>query len=138
MVGFIILIVVLLFTATLNLINVANLKKVLRFEVFVSEDRQLRAVHVILNFEPISDKFQDVGHAIRVYNPRLALKDVLVPGFLARDYIVLVELPSYRASRETSALREETASSLLEAEIDQFHLEEEREERGDSIIKVSD
>ena len=78
-----------------------------------------------------------MGHAIRVYNPRLALKDVLVPGFLARDYIVLVELPSYRASRETSALREETASSLLEAEIDQFHLEEEREERGDSIIKVS-
>ena len=124
--------------ATLNLINVANLKKVLRFEVFVSEDRQLRAVHVILNFEPISDKFQDVGHAIRVYNPRLALKDVLVPGFLARDYIVLVELPSYCASRETSALQEETASSLLEAEIDQFHLEEEREERGDSIIKVSD
>ena len=124
--------------ATLNLINVANLKKVLRFEVFVSEDRQLRAVHVILNFEPISDKFQDVGHAIRVYNPRLALKDVLVPGFLARDYIVLVELPSYRASRETLAFREETASSLLEAEIDQFHLEEEREERGDSIIKVSD
>ena len=41
----------------LNLVNVANLNKVLRSEVFVSEDRQLRAVHLILDFEPISNNF---------------------------------------------------------------------------------
>ena len=41
----------------LSLVNIADLNKVLRSEVFVSEDRQLRAVHLILDFEPISDTF---------------------------------------------------------------------------------
>ena len=31
----------------LSLVNVNDLNRVLRFEVFVSEDRQLRAVHLI-------------------------------------------------------------------------------------------
>ena len=34
-------------TPRLSLVNVNDLNRVLRFEVFVSEDRQLRAVHLI-------------------------------------------------------------------------------------------
>ena len=41
----------------LNLVNVANLNRVLRAKVFVSEDRQLKAIHLILDFKPLSDKF---------------------------------------------------------------------------------
>ena len=41
----------------INLINVVDLNKVLRCEMFVSEDRQLRVVHLILDFEPLLDKF---------------------------------------------------------------------------------
>ena len=41
----------------LSLVNIANLNKVLRSEVFVSEDRQLRAIHLILDFELLSDNF---------------------------------------------------------------------------------
>ena len=67
----------------INFVNVADLNKFLRFEVFVSEDRQLKAVHHILDFQPLFGKFQDVGHAIRAGNPRLARIDILVPGFLA-------------------------------------------------------
>ena len=40
---------------SLNFVNVADLNRVLKFEVFVSEDRQLRMVHLILYFEPLSD-----------------------------------------------------------------------------------
>ena len=40
-----------------NLVNFTGLNKVLRFEVFMSEDRKLRAVHLILNFEPLSTQF---------------------------------------------------------------------------------
>ena len=54
---------------SINFFNVADLNKVLRFKVFVSEDRQLRAVHLIFDFEPFSDKFQDVGHTIRAGDP---------------------------------------------------------------------
>ena len=77
----------------LSLVNVANLNIVLRFEVFVSEDRQLRAVHLILDFESISDNFQEVGHAIRVGNPRLRRIDVSIPKFLACEDVIQVELP---------------------------------------------
>ena len=124
----------------LNLINIVDLNKVLRAKVFVSEDKQLRAIHLILDFKPLSDKFQDMGHAIRANDPRLALIDVLVPGFLAREDIMQVKLPSCCSPRETVVLREETAFSRLslEVEINWFHLEEEREKQGDPVIQVSD
>ena len=35
----------------------------------MSEDEQLRAVHLILDFEPLPNKFQDVGQAIRAGDP---------------------------------------------------------------------
>ena len=71
----------------------------------MSEDRQLRAVH-----------------AIRADNLRLRKIDVFVLRFLAREDVVLVELPSQRALPEVATPREETASPhlSLEEEIDQF------------------
>ena len=68
----------------LNFVNVPDFNRVLRSEVFVSKDRQLRAIHLILDFKPLSDKFQDVGNAISASDPRLAWIDVSVPGFLAQ------------------------------------------------------
>ena len=63
--------------------NVAALNYVLRSEIFVSKDRQLRAVHLILDFEPISKVFQEIGHAIRAGDPRINHIDVSRPNFLA-------------------------------------------------------
>ena len=51
--------------------------------MFVNKDRQLRMVHLILDFEPLSDNFQEMGHAIRAGDPRLRRIDVSVLGFLA-------------------------------------------------------
>ena len=127
-------------TPNLNFVNVLDLNRVLRFEVFVSEDRQLRVVHLILDFKPLSDKSQDVGNVIRAGDPRLARINVSVPGFLARKGVVQVKLPSHRAPLEVMVLREETASShlSLKAKIDQFQLEKDREEQGEIVIQVSD
>ena len=90
--------------------------------MFVSKDRQLRAVHLILDFKPLSDKFQDMGNTIRVGDPWLAWIDISIPRFLAREGIVQAELPFYCSPYEEAIPREETASSLvlLEVEIDQF------------------
>ena len=68
----------------LSFSNVMALNFLLRLEIFVSEDGQLRAVHLILEFDPISKIFQEVGHAIRAGDHRLARIDVLRPDFLAR------------------------------------------------------
>ena len=106
--------------------------------MFESEDRQLRAVHLILDFEPLSNNFQDIGHVIRAGDPRLRKINVSIPGFLAREDVVPVELPFHHSPREVAVPREETAFSRLslKAEIDQFHLEEDREEQGGPIIQL--
>ena len=52
-----------------------------------------------------------------------------MPDFLARKDLPPIELPFHHSPREVATPREETTSSRLslEAEIDQFHLEEEGE-----------
>ena len=45
----------------LSLVNVSGLNKLLRSEVFISEDRQLRAVHLILDYELLSRIYQDAS-----------------------------------------------------------------------------
>ena len=77
----------------LSLINVLTLNKLLRSEIFISEDGQLRAIHLVLDHEPLSRIFQDVGQAIRAGDPRLARINVFVPGFLARRNLPPVILP---------------------------------------------
>ena len=45
----------------LSSVNVSGLNKVLRSEIFISEDRQLRVDHLILEYEPLSRSFQDAS-----------------------------------------------------------------------------
>ena len=66
-------------TPRLSLVNVRGLNKVLRSEIFISEDGQLRAVHLILDFKPLSNIFQDFGQAIKVRDPRLRWLNFLSP-----------------------------------------------------------
>ena len=49
----------------LSLVNVPAFNKLLRSEIFISEDGQLRAVHLILDYEPLLRTFQDASQAIR-------------------------------------------------------------------------
>ena len=77
----------------LSFTNVATVNYLLRFKIFISEDRQLQAVHLILDFQSISKIYQDVGNAIRVSDPRLSRIDVSRPNFLARDDLPPVALP---------------------------------------------
>ena len=86
--------------------------------MFVSEDRQLRVFHLILDFEPLLSQFQEVGHVIRAGDPRLTWIDVSVLGFLAREDLPLVELPFHRSPHEVAALREEIASPHLSLEVE--------------------
>ena len=119
--------------------NVVALNYMLRLEIFMSEDRQLRAVHLILDFEPISKVFQEIGHAIRAGDPRINRIDVSKPEFLVRDDLPPVRLPIHQIPpplvipfqqvplEATVAVEEEIASSRLslEEEIDQFRFMED-------------
>ena len=117
----------------------------------MSEDRQLRAAPLILDYEPLSRIFQDVGQVIRARSPRLARIDVSKLGFLAwRDLPLVprpilqnplpVALPLPQAPLIVAAIPTEGAASsrlLLKEEIDKFHFEEEQSSRA-LLICISD
>ena len=63
----------------ISCVNVPELNFLLRLEIFVSEDRQLRSAHLILGYEPLSRIYQDVRQALRAGNPCLARIDVSKP-----------------------------------------------------------
>ena len=123
----------------LSFTNVAALNYLLRSEIFMSEDRQLRAIHLILDFEHISRTFQEIGHAIRAGDPRINHINVSKPNFLARDDLPPVRLPIQQIPpplviplqqvplEASVAVKEEIASSRLslEEEIDQFRFVED-------------
>ena len=116
-------------TPRISLVNVQALNYLLRSEIFVSEDGQLRAAHLILDYEPLSRALVDVGQAIRAGSPRLARIDVSIPGFLTRRDLPSAQLLVQRVVQEVAVPGEGVDSShlSLEAEIDQFRFAEEGE-----------
>ena len=121
----------------LSLTNVATLNYLLRSQIFVNDNGQLRAAHLILDYEPLSRTFQEVGNAIKANDYRLARIDVSRPYFLAPhdlppvDHpipqgIPLAAQPIQQVPLGQAVAKEGIASSSsLEEEIDKFQFEEE-------------
>ena len=59
-------------TPRLNLVNIQALNFLLRSEIYVSADGQLRAAPLILDYEPLTRALVEAGQAIRASSPRLA------------------------------------------------------------------
>ena len=103
----------------------------------MNDDGQLHAVHLILDFEPISRSFLNVGNSIRADDHRLARIDVSRPGFFAPydlppvDHpipqgIPFIAQPLQQVPLGEAIIGEGTASSSsLEQEIDRYKFEEE-------------
>ena len=112
--------------------NVTALNYLLRSQIFVNNNRQLQATHLILDYEPIPRTFLDVGNSIRVNDYHLARIDVSRPGFLAPhdlppvDHpipqgIPLAAQPLQQVPFAQAVVEEGAASSSsLEEEIDRF------------------
>ena len=77
----------------ISLINVPTLNYLLRSQIFVNDDKQLRAAHLILDYEPFSRSFLDVGNAIRANDYCLARIDVSRPNFLASHDLSPIDHP---------------------------------------------
>ena len=101
----------------------------------MNDDGQLCAVHLILDYEPISRTFLDVGNSIRANDHRLARIDVSRPSFLAPydlppvDHPIPQGIPFLAQPLQQvplgQAIVEEgvASSSSLEKEIDGFQFE---------------
>ena len=103
----------------------------------MNDNRQLRVVHLILDFEPISRSYLDVGNSIQADDYRLARIDVSRPGFLTPydlppvDHPIPQGIPFAAQSLQQVPLGQAiigegaASSSSLEEEIDRFKFEEE-------------
>ena len=121
----------------ISLINVSALNYLLRSQIFVNKNGQLWTAHLILDYEPISRTFLDIGNSIRANDYRLARIELSRPGFLALHDLPpinhpipqgiplaaqpLQQVPLGQAVAEEGA----ASSSSLEKEIDKFRFEEE-------------
>ena len=72
-------------TPSKHLVNFINLNRIIDSEIVLHKDSQLWAVHVILVFETLSKRFQSPKNVIKAKDPRLALIDIAVLGFLLTD-----------------------------------------------------
>ena len=126
-------------TPRLSLVNVPALNYLLRSEIFVSEDGQLRSAPLILDYIPLTRAQVEAGQAIRAGSPRLARIDVSIPGFLADTDLPPIQLPPQRVFPPVVIPEEEAGSShsSLEDQIDQFQFTEEGE-ASVRVVEISD
>ena len=118
--------------------NQPSLDKILKAEVFVHTDGQLRAAHLILDYIPISKSFQAPKCVIKAKDPRLHWISVIAPGFLITgpipegmltidpipEGILKVALPPPHTTEEA------TSSNLA--------ITKEEEEKEEEVVEVSD
>ena len=126
-------------TPWLSLVNVQALNFLLRSKIFVSEDGQLCAAPLILDYEPLSHALVDAGQAIRAGSPRLARIDVSIPGFLARRDLPPIQLPAQRVllAKVVPGEGADSSHSSLKVQIDQFHFFE-KEDASAKLVELSD
>ena len=70
-------------TPQFNLVNELDLTRILKSEIFVHTDGQLRATQIILGYDPISSSFQAPKYMIKAKDPQLQQINIVIPGFLA-------------------------------------------------------
>ena len=120
----------------LRLVNRANLDRILQSKVYVNEvDGQLREVHLILGYMPISIAFQALRYVIRAKDPRLHRISVAYEGFVVLEGIPLPTSTPFTQPFPVATLLAGVSSPspiLLEGE------EEEEEQKDEGFVDLAE
>ena len=101
-----------MFTQDIRIVHVRDLNFVLRSEIFVHRDGQLRASHLILGVDPVCSTWQPFSQALIIDSPLLSYIDVRHANFLPPNFTVgkARDLgPRYTCSDELASIRDESA-----------------------------
>ena len=77
-----------MFTQEIRTVHVWDLNFVLRFEIFVHQDGQLRASHLILGVDPVYSTWQPFSQALIVDSLLLSYIDVRHTNFLPPKFTI--------------------------------------------------
>ena len=119
-----------------SLMNQASLDRILKAEVFVHTDGQLRATHLILDYTPISNAFQALKCVIKAKDLRLQRISVAGPGFLISGSIPEGTLATGLIPEGIPRVTQPPQHTAEEGTYSQLALIKEEEE--EEIVEVSD
>ena len=120
----------------LSPVNQTSLDKILKVEVFVHTDGQLRATHLILDYTPISNAFQALKCVIKAKDLRLQRISVATPGFLITGSIPEGTLATGPIPEGIPRVTQPPQHTAEEGTYSQLALIKEEEE--EEIVEVSD
>ena len=120
-----------------SLVNEPNLNKVLKAEVFVHTNGQLRAAHFILGYTPLSSSFQAPKCVIKARDRHLHLINVAVPGFL-NPGLVPESVLEVEPFHQYTVKDEITPFQPAIKEEEEEEEEEEEKEEEEKVVEVSD
>ena len=122
-----------------NLMNQSSLDKILKAEVFVHINSQLRVAHLILDYIPISKSFQAPKCIIKARNPRLhqisvAALDFLTTNPIPEGTLTITPIPEGipRVALPSQHIVEEEATSS------QLATKEKEEEEDKEVVEMTD
>ena len=104
-----------MFTPDVRIVHVRDLNFILRFEIFIHWDGQLRASHLILGVEPVYSTWQPFRQALLVDSPLLSYINVRRANFLPPRLTIgeVRELGKrYTCSDELAPLQDESAERV--------------------------
>ena len=115
-----------------NLVNQSSLDKILKVEVFVHSDSQLKVAYIILNYTPKAKTFQALKCVIKSRDPRLHRISVAASGFLIFDPILEGILTTIPIPEGVPKVKASTSHPINKEK------EEEKEKEEGEIFEVSD
>ena len=119
---------------SLLLVNKASLDRILQAEVYINKsDGQLRAMHLILRYNPISCAFQAPTCVIRARDPRLHRISVAYEGFVVPEGI---PLPRYSPLTQLLPVATLAAGAASLPPIFQVEEEEEAEQEEEGFVDL--
>ena len=123
-------------TPSLRLVNKVSLDRILQSEVYINESGgQLRAVHFILGYTPISRAFQAPRSVIRAKDPRLHRISVAYEGFVVLEGI---PIPRYSPFTQSLPVATLSAGAPSPSPILQVEEEEEAEQEEEGFVDLTE
>ena len=120
-----------------SLMNQASLDRILKAEVFVHTDGQLRAAHLILDYMPISNAFQAPKYVIKAKDPRLQRISVAIPGCLITGSVPEGTLATCPIPKGITRVTQPPQHTIEEGTSSHLALIKEEEEEEEEVVEVS-
>ena len=118
-----------------SLMNQASLDRILKAEVFVHTDGQLRAAHLILDYMPISNTFQAPKCVIKAKDSRLQRISVATPGCLITGSVPEGTLATCPIPKGITRVTQPPQHTIKEGT--SFYLALIKEEEEEAVVEVS-